>query len=53
MNITVKEVDMFCDIDPSLAESVVMKKGKKVLYVQIDRDLYGRVQSELLWYGLY
>ena len=28
MKITGKEVDIFCDIDPSLAEFVVMKKGQ-------------------------
>ena len=30
---TRKEVDLFCEIDPSLAEFVVMKRGQKLLYV--------------------
>ena len=53
MNITIKEVDLFCDIDPYLAEFVVMKKVQNILYVQLDKALYVCVKSELLWYGLY
>ena len=53
MRITGKEVDLFLEIDPSLAEFVVYEKGVKVLYVQLDKALYGCVQSALLWYELY
>ena len=53
MKITGKEVDLFCEIDPSLREFVVSENGKDVLYVQLDRALYGCVQSALLWYELY
>ena len=53
MKITGKEVDLFCELDPSLKEYVVEEKGKRVLYVQLDRALYGCVQSALLWYELY
>ena len=53
MKITGKEVNIFCDIDPSLAEFVVMKKGQKIPYVQLERDLCGCVQSALLWCKLY
>ena len=52
MNIIGKEADFF-EIDLSLAEFVVIKKGQKILYVQLDKALYGCVQSELLWYKLY
>ena len=38
MNITGKEVDNFCEVDPYLAE-FVMKKGQKILYVQLDKSL--------------
>ena len=44
---------MFCEIDQTLASFVVYEKGKKVLYVQLDKALYGCVQSALLWYELY
>jgi len=53
MRITGKEVDLFCEIDPSLAEFVVIENRQKVLYVQLDKALYGCVQSALLWYDLY
>jgi hypothetical protein len=53
MKITGPEVDLFCEIDPSLKEFVTYENGKKVLYVQLDKALYGCVQSALLWYDLY
>ena len=53
MRITGNEVDLFLEIDPSLAEFVVYENGVKVLYVQLDKALYGCVQSALLWYELY
>ena len=36
---TRKEVDLFCEIDPSLAEFVVMKRGQKLLYVQLKKGI--------------
>ncbi|CAJ1959903.1 unnamed protein product [Cylindrotheca closterium] len=53
MRISGPEVDIFCDLDPSLREFVTVVKGKKVLYVQLDRALYGCVKSSMLWYELY
>ena len=43
MKITGKEVDLFCEIDPLLREFVAKEKKKDVLYVQLDRVLYGCV----------
>ena len=53
MRITGREVDLFVKLDPSLAEFVTYENGVKVLYVQLDKALYGCVQSALLWYELY
>jgi len=53
MKIRDKSVDLFCELDPSLEEFVTLEKGKKVLYVQLDRALYGCVKSALLWYETY
>ena len=53
MKITGKEVDLFCEIDPLLREFVAKEKKKNVLYVQLDRVLYGCVQLALLQYKLY
>ena len=48
-----KEVDLFCEIDPTLKQFVKYTKGIKTIYVQLDRAIYGCVQSALLWYQLY
>ena len=48
MNITGKEVDIVFETDLSLADFLVIKKGKKILYVQLDKALYGCVQLALL-----
>ena len=53
MKIVGREVDLFCELDPSLKDFVTTEKGQKVLYVQLDKALYGCVQSALLWYDLY
>ena len=53
MKITGREAELFCEIDPNLEEFIVEVKGQKVLYVQLDKALYGCVQSALLWYELY
>ena len=53
MKIIGPEVDLFCQLDPSLREYVITEKGRKVLYTQLDKALYGCVQSALLWYELY
>ncbi|CAJ1933025.1 unnamed protein product [Cylindrotheca closterium] len=45
MRISGPEVDIFCDLDPSLREFVTVVKGKKVLYVQLDRALYGLIHT--------
>ena len=51
MKITGVLVDMLVELNPDLYESyVVWEKGKKVLYVQIMKALYGMLQASLLWY---
>jgi len=46
-------VDIMCRVNPKYKEFVTMEKGKKVLYVQLLKALYGCVQSALLWYDLF
>ena len=53
MKITGREAELFCEIDPSLEEFITEVRGKKVMYVKLDKALYGCVQSALLWYELY
>lgn len=52
MQIMVEELALFVKIDQSLEEFAVMEIGQKPLYVQLDKALYGCVQSMLLWYEL-
>ena len=44
---------IMCRVNPKYEEIVTMKKGKKVLYVQLLKVLYGCVQSALLWYNVF
>jgi len=53
MKIKGPEVGLFCDLDESLKKFVTKENGKDTLYVQLDKALYGCVQSALLWYELY
>ena len=47
------DVEMFCELDPKLKEFVTKERGKKVLYVQLDKALYGCIRSALLWWEMY
>ena len=53
MKIMGEEVKLFYELDPSLIQCITKEKGKVVLYIQLDRALYGYVQSTLLWCELY
>ena len=53
MKITGRSVELFCKLNPSLEEFVTMEGKTKVLYVQLDKALYGCVKSALLWYETY
>jgi hypothetical protein len=46
-------VDILCQVHELYKEFVVMEKGKKVLYLELLKALYGCVQSALLWYNLF
>ncbi len=51
MKITGVLVDMLVQLDPeSYGRHVVYENGKKVLYVQVIRAIYGMLQAALLWY---
>ena len=53
MKITGPDIKLFCEIDPGMEKFITYENGKRVLYVQLDRALYGCVQLALLWYELY
>ena len=52
MKITGVLVDLLIEINAAVYEDyVVYENGKKVLYVQVLRAIYGMLQSALLWYN--
>ena len=53
MKLTGDVVDIFCQIDEKYKKFVVMEGKTKVLYVRLNKALYGCVQSALLWYELF
>jgi hypothetical protein len=48
-----KFVESMCEVNPEYTADVRYENGKKVLYLQILRALYGMIESALLWYTLY
>jgi hypothetical protein len=46
-------VDIMCKVNPKYEKFVVIENGKKVLYLQLLKALYGCVESALLWYNLF
>ena len=48
-----QEVDILCELNPSHKDHVIIENGKKALYVQLLKALYGCVRSSLLWYILF
>ena len=50
MKLTGVVVDILVEIDPTYAGYVVMERGKRVLYVELWRPLYGHLLASLFWY---
>jgi hypothetical protein len=48
-----ESVDILCDMNKKYEDFVVTEKGKKVLYVQLLKAIYGCVTSALLWYNVF
>jgi hypothetical protein len=46
-------VDIMCDVCSNYEKFVCYENGKKVLYLELLKALYGCVQSALLWYELF
>ena len=52
MKITGVLVEMMVQLDPDkYGPCVVFEKGKKVVYIQVLRAIYGMLQAALLWYS--
>jgi hypothetical protein len=48
-----ESVDIMCSICENYREYMKVENGKKVLYLQLMKALYGCVKSTLLWYVLF
>ena len=48
-----KFVDITCDINPKYNQHVRFKDGSKTLYLRILKEIYGIIESDLMWYELY
>ena len=46
-------VDIICKINSEYEKLVVIENGKRVLYLRLNKALYGCVVSSLLWYELF
>jgi hypothetical protein len=46
-------VDIMCSVCKDYREYVKVENGKKVLYLQLLKALYGCLKSALLWYELF
>jgi hypothetical protein len=45
-----EEVDIMCDVDSTHKQYVTYEGGKKVLYMQLNKALYGCMKSAIIWY---
>jgi len=46
-------VDVFCVLDNQYDSYVILEKNKRVLYLRLDKALYGCIRAALLWYELF
>ena len=53
LKVTGESVDLMCKVNPGYEEYVTMENGKRVLYLQLLKALYGCVKSALIWYELF
>ena len=53
LKFTGESVDIMCKMNPAYEEYVAVENGKRVLYVQLLKALYGCVCSALLWYEMF
>jgi hypothetical protein len=53
LKLTGESVEIMCMVNTKYKPFVITENGKKVLYLQILKALYGCVRSALLWYELF
>ena len=53
LRMTGASVDVLCQVNESYKEFVTEENGKKVIYLKLNRALYGCIKSAMLWYNLF
>ena len=53
LRIRVEFVDIICEVNPEYKPYVKYENGKNVLYVKVLKDIYGCIDSDMLWYSFY
>ena len=53
VKISGSSVDIMCKVNTMFKQYVCIEKGRKVLYLQLTKALYGYMQSALLWYDTF
>ena len=53
LKLTGESVDIMCTVNVKYKSFVTIEQGKRVLYLQLLKALYGCVRSALLWYELF
>ena len=53
MKFTGASVDLICEMNPEHLPFVTIEHGTKVLYVKLEKAMYGCVKSALLWYNVF
>ena len=53
MRLTGEDVTLMCEVCPEFKDYIENERGRKVLYLKLDRALYGCVRSALLWYKMF
>ena len=48
-----EEVDIMCDVNPDFKNYVVQEGKNRVLYMQLNKALYGCLKSATIWYDTY
>ena len=46
-------LDIMCEVNPDYKPYVKYENGKKVLHVKVLIEIYGLIESDLLWYNFY
>jgi hypothetical protein len=53
LKLTGEMVDIFCQMNSEYEQYVTFENGKKVIYLQLLKALYGCIKSAMLWYNLF